>query len=153
MTEAIIPPTPERSQHDEIAIRAAGRKNKATVHVKQPYEIWHDRRMIDDRQRDAAKIYCEDVEATSGKVRSSLASLDRVDYSAMGIVEAEAWSESEGRLIAVRSALGPALASAIHAALIDRLDLSKAMGRHKDAARGMVVAALEVMAVTYGFRS
>lgn len=152
MTEAIVTPPPERAQHDEIAVRKADRKNRATVYVVPPYEIWHSRGMIDERQRNAAQLYCEDTETTGGKLRSSLASLDRVDYAAVGVVEAEAIGEARQRLADVERSLGPVLANIVRKVLIDRVEPAQATGKHKDLARGMIVAALEVMAVCYGLK-
>lgn len=152
MPDAIITPTPERSQHDEIAARKAGRNNKATIFVVPPYQIWHDRGMIDERQRNAAQLYCEDMESTAGKLRSSLACLDRVDYAAMGVMEAQAIGEARERLAHVAASLGPLLAEIVRKVLIDRMELAEAAGRRKDQAQGMIVAALEVMAVCYGLK-
>ena len=108
--------------------------------------------MINQRQRDAAQLYCEYMEMTNGRLRSSLACLDRVDYASAGVIEAQAIGEARERVGWVEACLGDFLAEFVRKVLIDRVELAEAAGRRKDQAQGMIVAALEVMAVCYGLK-
>ena len=146
----IISPTPERSQHDDLVIQRGGRKNAARVYVLPIYDRWHSKGIIDDRQRSAAQTYVEDSESMSRGVKSSLASLDRIDFASAGLVEGDYLTEAIARLAAVQRALGPHTEALVRRVLVHGVSPEEATGKHKHVARGMIVMALEVMAVTLG---
>lgn len=149
MTDTIAP-TPERGQHDDIVVDTNDRSHVTRSYLNPVYERWHSKGIIDDRQRNAAQTYVEARESIDRGARSSLASLDRVDYASAGLVEGEYLSEAMGTIASVQDALGPAGVHMIDAVLLYRKTPEQATGKHKHVARGMVVMALEVMAVTLG---
>jgi hypothetical protein len=152
MPETLITPTPERHQHDDIDVRPAGRNNNAQVYVKP---FWHNdrwKKVLDEKQRQAADMFVEDHEQLNRGTRSCLASLDRIDHAG-GPILAETESGARQRIDDVRASLGPVGYNLIYCTLIYGTKPTTVTGKHNQVAQGMVVMALEVMAQTYGLRS
>lgn len=152
MPETIITPTPERSQHDNVIVEGAGKRNVARQRVVDPlYEDWHRKGILTDRQCLAARTFVQDHEQLNRGTQSCLASLDRVDHAG-GAVLAETASDAQSRIDAVRASLGPDAFSIVYAVLIYGMKPSNATGKHNQVSQGMVVMALEVMVQCYGLR-
>lgn len=152
MTDTIISPTPERQQHDEIAVERAGRKNSARMYVVPIYDRWLADDIIDQAQRDAAHRYVQDHEQLIRGVKSCLAVLDRVDYAAAGLVTSEVVSEAQANIDAVRRSL-----PASTLLLVDRILLSggkpgEVFGKHNQVSQGLLCMALDVMAKCYSLK-
>lgn len=152
MPESIIPPTPERQQHDTIDVRPAGRKNNAQIYV-QPF--WHTdrwKKILSAEQIQVADMFVQDHEQLNRGPKSCLASLDRIDHAG-GPILAETASDAQARIDAVCKTLGHDAYNLIYCTLIYGKLHTEVTGRHKQVSQGMVVMALEVMAQVYGLRS
>ena len=151
MPETIITPTPWRSQHDEIAVQPAGRKNAARIYVKPFWEIWREKEILTEAQAKAAQMFVEDHEQLNRGPQSCLASLDRIDHAG-GAVLAETASDAQARMDAVKASLGPEAYNLVYCTLIYGTKPQTVTGKHNQVSQGMVVMALEVMTQVYGLR-
>ena len=145
----ILAPTPERSQHGDIVVEPAGRNNKARVYDQPIYDRWAKKGIIDERQRHAAQRYVEDKEATSGKIQSCLHRLDVIDYGGAGAVQAETVSQAISRVTAVEAYVGPIIRHMLALVLLRGISPEITTQKHKRVAQGMLMVALETLAVAY----
>ena len=152
MPETIITPTPERGNHDEIAVQPAGRNNAARIYVKPFWETWREKEILTKAQAKAAQMFVEDHEQLNRGSQSCLASLDRIDHAGKAVV-AEGVSEAQARIDAVRERLGPSAYNLIYCALIYGTKPKTITGPHHSVSQGMVIAYLEVMVQVYGLKS